>query len=177
MLDIAVGHQLGIITYLLGEFATVSATTTRHYSTATLIDAERKPTSKVVPVTAPDQIAFTGLFKSGVISSIIWRGGFKSTPGRKQFIWEIDGEEGSIRLEGDALASAYIHISQPKVYLNGELVEVPETAGPGDNLAAAWEEYAKGDKGNYPTMEYAVMIHHVLDAITRSAEEGKTIQL
>jgi predicted dehydrogenase len=177
MLEIGVGHQLSVVTYLLGDFASVSATTATHYPIATILDQQRKPTDKTVAVSAPDQVAFTGIFKSGIISSITWRGGMKSTPGRKQFIWEIDGEEGSIRLESDNFASAFMHIRDPQLYLNGEPVEVQTTTGPSDNLAAAWAEYARGEKGDYTTMEDAVRIHRVLDAIKRSAKEGKTIQV
>jgi len=177
VLEIAVGHQLGMVTYLLGDFASVSATAAIHYPTATIIDSEHKPTGKTVTASAPDQIAFTGMFKSGAVSSMSWRGGLKSTPGRKQFIWEIDGEEGSIRLESDSVGAAFMHIRDPDVYLNGELVEVQKAPGPADILAAAWMEYAKGDQGNYTTIEDAVRIHRVLDAINRSAKEGKTIQL
>ncbi len=177
MLEIAVGHQLGMVTYLLGDFASVSATAAIHYPTATIIDSERKPTGKTVTASAPDQISFTGMFKSGAVSSMSWRGGLKSTPGRKQFIWEIDGEEGSIRLESDSVGAAFMHIRDPDVYLNGELVEVQKAPGPADTLAAAWMEYAKGDQGNYTTIEDAVRIHRVLDAIKKSAKEGKTIQL
>jgi len=177
MLEIAVGHQLGIVTYLLGDFASISATVATHYPTATLIDSERKPTDKTVPVTIPDQVAFTGIFKSGVVSSMIWRGAMKCTPGRKQLVWEIDGEEGSIRLEGDQVGSAFIHIHDPKVYLNGELVEIQNTTGPADNIAAAWGQFAKGEGGDYATMEDAVKIHRVVDAISRSAKEGRKIQV
>jgi len=174
MLEIAIGHQLSVVTYLLGDFASISATAAIHYPTPTLLDKDRKPTGKTATATAPDQIAFTGLFKSGAVSSMHWRGGLKSTPGRKKFIWEIDGEEGSIRLEGD---SAFLNISDPNVYLDGELVEVQKATGPADILASAWTEYAKGGKGNYTSMEDAVKLHRVLDAVKRSAKEGKTIQL
>jgi predicted dehydrogenase len=174
VLEIAAGHQLSIVTYLLGEFASISATMATHYPTAALMDKDRKPTGKTVTVSNPDQIAFTGLFKSGAVSSMIWRGGLKSTPGRKNFIWEIDGEEGSIRLEGD---SAFMNVRDPKVFLNGELVEVQNAPAPADILASAWMEYAKGEKGNYTTMEDAVRLHRLIDAIKRSAKEGKTIQL
>jgi predicted dehydrogenase len=177
MLHIVIGHQISIVTYLLGDLASVSATAATHYPTATLITRERKLTSKTIPVGAPDQIAFTGLFKSGAVSSISWRGGIKSTPGRRQYIWEIDGEEGSIRLEGDRISAALIHVHPPKLYLNGELVEVRATTGMADNLSTAWAEYAKGDKGDYATMEDAVKVHRTLDAIDRSAKEGKTIHL
>ena len=160
----------------MGDFASVSATVATHYPTAALMDKDRKPTGKTVTADSPDQIAFSGLFKSGAVSSMSWRGGLKSTPGRKQFIWEIDGEEGSIRLEGD---SAFMNVQDPKVYLNGELVEVQNASGRADilALASAWMEYAKGEEGNYTTMEDAVRIHRLIDAIKRSAKEGKTIQL
>jgi predicted dehydrogenase len=177
VLDVAVGHQLSVVTYLLGDFASISATTATHYPTATLVDENFKPTGKTVPASSPDQIAFTGLFKSGAVSSMSWRGGLKSTPGRKQFIWEIDGEEGSIRLEGDSVGAAFMNIADPKVFLNGELVEVQNSLGPADILASAWMEYVKGDKGNYTTMDDGVRIHRVIDAIKRSAKEGKTIRL
>jgi predicted dehydrogenase len=61
--------------------------------------------------------------------------------------------------------------------LNGELVEVQNAPGPADILASAWMEYAKGENGNYTTMGDAVRIHRLIDAIKRSAKEGKMIQL
>jgi predicted dehydrogenase len=174
LLEIAAGHQLSVVTYLLGDFASVSATAALHYPTATLVDKERKSTGKTITVSSPDQIAFTGLFKSGAVCSMSFRGGLKSTPGRKQLLWEIDGEEGSIRVEGE---SAFMNVREPQAFLNGELVEVENPAGMVDILASAWVEYAKGEKGNYTTMEDAVRLHRLIDAIKRSAKEGKRIQL
>jgi len=83
---VSVGRQFGIVIYLWGDFASVSATAATHSPTATLKDSERKPTSKTVAVTVFDQGAFTGILKSGVVSSIIWCGSMKSTPSRKQFV-------------------------------------------------------------------------------------------
>lgn len=175
MLDIAVGHLMDTFTHILGDFASVSSTTAIQYTTATLLDAENKPTGRTVAVTAPDQVAFTGLLKSGAVVSNIWRGGLASTKGRKQFIWEIDGEDGSVRIEGDSVGAAFIQIRDPMLYLNGELVEVENTSSPVDNLTGAWVEFAKG--GEYATMDDAVRNHRLLHAIARSAEEGKTIRL
>ena len=177
MLEIAIGHQLSVITSILGDFASISATTAIQYPTATLFDADRNPTSKTVPVTTPDHVAFTGIFKSGVFSSVTWRGGIKSTPGRKQLIWEIDGEEGSVRMEGDQLGAAFMNIFDPKLYLNGEIVEVKNTSDRVDNIAAGWAEFAKGEEGDYRTFEDGVKIHRVMDAILRSAKGGKMIRL
>jgi predicted dehydrogenase len=175
MHHIAIGHQMDTFTHLLGDFAALSATTAIQYPTATLIDDEGKPTDKTIPQKAPDHIAFTGILKSGAVSSIIWRGGQESTKGRRQLLWEIDGENGSIRLEGDGVGAAMTNISDPVLYLNGELVEVKNVTSPADNLASAWAEFA--GEGQYATIEDAVRIHRLLDAITRSAEEGKTIRL
>lgn len=176
MLEIAVGHQMGVFTYLLGDFESVSATITTKYPTATLYD-DGKPTDKTITVTVPDHVAFTGVLKSGAVSSVTWRGGLKSTTGRKQFIWEIDGEEGSIRLESDSVGGAFLHIRDPQLYLNGQLVEVQNAAGPADNLATAWAEFAKGEQGQYPTIDDAVKNQRLLDAISKSAKEGKTVYL
>jgi predicted dehydrogenase len=177
MLKIAIGHQLDALTYILGDFVSVSATATTHYQTATIIDSDSKPTGKTVPVTAPDHIAFTGLLKSGAICSIIWRGGLPSTKGRKQFIWEIDGEDGSIRLENDGQGGTFIGIRDPELYINGDLIGVDSTAGLIGNIAEGWSQFAKGGDGNYPTLEDALRNHRLLDAIERSETEGRTIVL
>ncbi|KAF7975910.1 hypothetical protein HWV62_8343 [Athelia sp. TMB] len=172
MLDIAIGHQLDVVTHLLGPITSVSATTALQFPTATVIDAEHKPTSQTIRATGPDHVAFSGLFASGALASVVWRGGIKSTPGRKQFIWQIDGEEGSVRMESDELGGAFLHIRNPTLYLNGE---VPQTSGPADNLTSAWEAFARGEE--YPTIEDAVKNHRLLDAIATSAQEGRTVHL
>lgn len=177
MLSIAIGHQMDAFTYLLGDFSSVSATATTLYKTGALVDASGNITDKTVAVTGWDQVAFTGLLKSGGVSSVTWRSGLSSTKGRKQFIWEIDGEEGSIRLEDEAPGSAFIQIRDPKLYLDGELVKVQNATSPANILTTAWAEYAKGEKGTYATIEDAVKNHRLLDAIIRSVNEGKTIKL
>lgn len=177
MLSIAVGHQLDIVTYILGDFHTVSATATQIYPVATLVDKDGIPTGKTVNSTGSDHIAFTGLLKSGALSSIIWRSGYISTKGRRQLLWEIDGEKGSIRLESDITTGAFINIRDPALYVNGDLVDVQGAGGPAGNLTSAWVEFAKGTEGRYATIDDAVRNHRLLDAIERSAEEGRTITL
>jgi len=102
MLDIAVGHQLDTVTYLLGEFSSVCATTIISYPTATVLDDTGKPTGDTIISTSYDHIAFSGTLKSGAVASVTWRSGYPSTKGRKQFVWIIDGDDGSITLENDA---------------------------------------------------------------------------
>lgn len=174
MLDIGVGHLFDSVTYLLGDLATVSATTANHYPIVTVVDDEQKPTGKTVNSSAPDQIAFTGLFKSGAISSAIFRAGLPASEGRKH-LWEIVGEEGSIRMESDEMGSALVNTKAPKLYLNGALVEVQQVAGPAENITRAWEAFAKGERS--PTLEDALKLRCLLEGVTRSAQEGRVVSL
>lgn len=176
MLSIGIGHYLEIFTQILGGFASVTATAATLYPTATLVDSDGKPTGQTLPNSAPDHFAFSGVLQSGAFANVVWRGGLKATKGRQHFIWEIDGEEGSIRLSSDS--SAFLHITDPQLYVNGELVEV-ESNGPPviGNLQAGWEEFAKGSSGTHATLDDAVRLHRLLDAISVSAKEGKRVDL
>jgi predicted dehydrogenase len=70
MLDIGIGHQLDVVTHLLGEFSSVSATTTTAYPIATVLDTSGKPTGNTVTSTVSDHIAFSGELKSGAVASV-----------------------------------------------------------------------------------------------------------
>ncbi|KAF8884992.1 NAD-binding Rossmann fold oxidoreductase [Infundibulicybe gibba] len=179
MLDLAVGHQMDCMQYVLGDFASISASTSIMYPTITLVDAEDNPTGRTLQAETPDHIVCSATLKSSALVSIIWRGGQTFSPGRRQFLWEIDGEKGCIRLKGGKLVSStLLNADSPKVYLNGELMEIPGTAeGPMGGLTSAWAEFAKGSAGQYPTLDDAVKIRRLLDAISRSAKEGRRIEL
>ncbi|KAF8064998.1 oxidoreductase [Lyophyllum atratum] len=170
LLSIAVGHQTDIITHLLGDFASVSATSTIMYPSTTIVSASGTPIETDVPVRTPDHIAFMGVLRSGALANVTWRSGHKSTPGRRQFLWEIEGEEGSIRLEGE---SSFIGVRDPGLWVNGEKVEVEGEGA----VKVEWEEFARGEEGGYATLEDAVKNKRLLDAIDRSAREGKRVSL
>ncbi|KJA15126.1 hypothetical protein HYPSUDRAFT_208120 [Hypholoma sublateritium FD-334 SS-4] len=174
-LSISIGHQLDPLTFILGEFSTVNATATTIYPTATVVSDDGKPTGQTLAATTADHYAISGLLKSGALASITWRTGYKNTPGRRHLLWEIDGEEGSIRVESDH--SVFMNISSPTVYLNGEKVDIAgvETGVLGI-LGAAWDAYADGDQ-SYATIDDAVKNHRILDAVNRSLAQGRTIVL
>lgn len=175
-LSIAGGHQLDPFTFILGDFATINATATTIYPTATVIDADGKPTGETLPATSPDHYTISGLLKSGALATIVWRIGYKNTPGRKHLFWVIEGEEGSIRIESDA--NVFMNIQNPTLYLNGERVEVAGTESELMGiLGGAWEAYADGNEEQYATIDDAVKNHRILDAVERSLVEGKTIVL
>jgi len=175
-LHIGGGHILDAFEAVLGKITTVSATAFNVWNRPEIVDQDGKPTGETTEADNLDFIAFSGVLKSGALANVTFRTGLKSTPGRSQFVWEIDGEEGSIRIDSQDVAGAFINIREPNLYVNGERVEV-EGSDITSNLTRAWEEYAKGDSGNYATMDDAVKLHELLDAIERSAKEGKTISL
>lgn len=96
--------------HICWDLATVSATTTQHYTSVTVLDDDNKPTGKTAIPEGPDKITFTRLLESGAISSAIFRAGLPASNGRQQFLWEIDGGDGSIRLESDEIASFFINV-------------------------------------------------------------------
>ncbi|KAF8884974.1 hypothetical protein BD779DRAFT_1534750 [Infundibulicybe gibba] len=158
------------VQHVLGDFASISASTSIMYPTITIVGAEGSLTGKTLQAETPDHIVCAATLESGALASMIWR--------RRRFLWEIDGEKGCIRLEGDELTSSILSISNPNIYLNGELMNVPGTAeGPMRGLTSAWTEFAKGDAGRYPTLDDAVKLRRLLDVISRSAKEGRRIEV
>ena len=177
MLDIAGGHLLAGLTYLLGDVTSVSATFATIYPKAELLDGKSQPTGKQISRSTEDQVAFSGTLASSAVFSFHLRSGLSATkPGRVPFEWIIDGEEGTIKVEGD---SPFFHVSHPKnVYINGEKWEPDhELVNVTGNLQSAWEEYAKGAEGQYFTFEDAVKVHTIVEAVRRSAKEGVRVNI
>ncbi|KAJ8699155.1 hypothetical protein PTI98_002305 [Pleurotus ostreatus] len=182
--EIILGHQLDTFTHVLGDFASVSATSTIAYPSATVVDSTSTSTPPAtVRVTAPDHIALTGLLASGALVSMVYRAGYAPTPGRTTFLWEIDCERGSIRVEAPPPTGPRSHlmnICDMPVYVCGERVEF-DGAGLVGNLAAGWVGYAEEKRGEgqggYVTIGEAVKNRRLLDAIEESAREGKTVHL
>lgn len=166
---------------MLGDFSSVSATATTQYPIADIIDDATGKSIGQAPAAGDDHISITGVLKSGALVTNVWRAGQKaSTPGRTVFLWEIDGEEGSIRLQSSpgSVTGAFINIYEPELYVNGERVEVEEGnelgpfIGP---LVRNWVEYSKGDEGTHATIEDAARVKRVLDAIEESITTGQRI--
>lgn len=164
-------------TYLLGGITSVSATFANLFPVAEIIDDKLQPIGKKVSRPAEDQVAFNGTLASGAVFSFHLSSGLSSTkPGRVPFEWIIDGEEGTIKVEG---GSPFIHVQHPKnVYINGEKWEpAHELVDVTDNLQSAWEEFSKGPEGLYTTFEDAVKVHTIIDAVRRSATEGVRVNI
>lgn len=177
--EIILGHQLDTFTHILGDFATISAITATMYPTATVVGSE-STLPPTIPAAYPDHIALSGMLTSGALVSIHYRAGYPSTPGRRGFLWEIDCENGSIRVEPATENGNLMNIYDMAVYVCGERIEL-EGSGLLAHLAATWLEYLKEKSGQgegaYVTIEEAVKNRGLLEAIERSARDGKSVHL
>ncbi|KAF8512376.1 NAD-P-binding protein [Hysterangium stoloniferum] len=163
-------------TLVLGEFASVTATTATLFPSAKIVDASGNPTGLTAANTGVDQVAFSGTLKSGIVASVHYRAGIASKLGADHFLWVINGEEGSIKMENEIPGGAFLGMHTPSIYLDGELVAAAPDYGL-DNVGRAWAEFAKGEEGTYPTFEDAVKLHRLVDAISESARDGRTVTL
>ncbi|OBZ74331.1 hypothetical protein A0H81_05768 [Grifola frondosa] len=142
----------------------------------------REPDERGVKSNSADQLAFTGILRdSGAILTATWRGGISTTTlsdkGTPSLLWIIDGDKGHIRVESTAPTGIFLQSFMPdKVFLNGEEVNVLEEDTL-SNTGRAFEEFAKGSEGIYPTFDDAVVFKRHVDAFARSAKEGRTIRL
>jgi len=174
LLNIFGGHDLAAITRMVGPISSVSATAGKLFPTTIMHDVEGKPTDTVLPSPYPDNIAFNGTLADhpGAVVNVFWR----TVPitGEKnpnRLLAVIDGDEGVIRFGGDQPLSNLCLYTPDKVYVNNEEVALEDTPISG-NIGRNWAEFAKGDKGVYPTWEDAVKVHELVDAIEKSAEKG-----
>jgi predicted dehydrogenase len=182
MLTIAFGHAIDLVAMVVGELQDVTAST-----------ATRRPrvplgrTGQTVPMTAEDQIALSGTLPGGAILSVHHRGGTVSGPG---FSLLIDGTEGTLEVTS---ANGYPHLGP--VVVRGargharlaeltppeEYDDYPDLAGtPIHTLAHAYaairNDLVDGTT-TAPDLAHAVKRHRLLDAIGRSAAEGRRVRL
>jgi predicted dehydrogenase len=124
---------------------------------------------------------------SGAWVTIVLRLGHKSTPGRTQLLYDIDGEEGTLKIQDDRVMGMNIGAQHPEhIYLNGEELgwDSAEDGEAYENpipfIRDNWLEFYKGKEngGNYVDIEDAVRIRDFLGAIQTSVDEGgKWIEL
>jgi predicted dehydrogenase len=183
MLTIPFGHTIDAVASVLGEPVLEQATLATRRDTVT--DAED---GAVLPMTAADQIAVTGLLPGGAVLSAHYRGG----PGREAGLrWEIHGTEGDLVVEAPVG-----HLQLAPATLRGargadrELVprEVPasydqvrghgiDPGAPAYNVAHAYaqilQDAADGTR-LVPDFAHAVRRHETLQAILDAAGQPWT---
>ena len=184
LLTVAVGHSLDTLSYVLGEFADLSAVSAIRRP---LITAEGS--REQIVKTAPDQIAVIGTLTSGATASIHVR---EAVAGGVGFLWEINGTDGTLRITADAALPEIFPLTVAGARGGGEpavlaipaalIAKWPTLTGligaPAYNVGRAYAAFAADiDNGTQTVPDFAdaVRRHEVIAAIERSAASGERV--
>ncbi len=179
-MTISGGHSIDALCYVLGEFSEVSARVN------TLIkEWKHEDTGEMMKVDSPDCVSVAGVLQNGAEVSY-QVAAVPHNPSGNRF--EIYGSEGTLVINGSAnIGPNVLHGSKVKEPLTempppDEYSLAPEGTpqGPPRNVTQAYVRYADSlSKGEpvAPDFSDAVVRHRLLDAIERSAAEGKSIKL
>jgi predicted dehydrogenase len=185
VLTVAVGHCLDTLTYVLGEFADLSAVSDLRRPLITI-----EGTGEQITKTAPDQIAVIGTLTSGATASVHVR---EAVAGGTGFLWEINGSEGTLRITADAAYPEIYPLTVAGARGRKELAELAVPAAltekwpsltslggaPADNVGRAYAAFAADiERGTHTVPDFAdaVRRHELIAAIERSAASGERVK-
>jgi predicted dehydrogenase len=185
LLTVAVGHSLDILSYFLGEFATLSAMSDLRRPLITI-----QETGEQIVKTAADQIAVIGTLTSGATASVHVR---EAVAGGTGFLWEINGTEGTLRMTADAAIPGIFPLTVAGARGRNEPAELAVPAAltqkwptltslegaPAFNVGRAYAAFAADiDNGRHTVPDFAdaVRRHEVIAAIERSAASGERVK-
>ena len=172
---IRAGHSLDALTYALGDFAELSATTATLIETVSLTD-----TGGTTRRTTPDQIAVTGRLRNGAVAAVHMQGGPARGAGLR---WEIAGEKGDLLVQapsGTTGVQMTADLTLHEIAADGtqrQLVPPPELttaqapAGMAFNVAQMYARFRDGLP--LPDFADAVRHHRLLDAVARAQASGQ----
>jgi predicted dehydrogenase len=184
LLTIAVGHSLDTLSYVLGEFAELSAVADLRRPLITL-----EETGQQIVKTAADQIAVIGTLTFGATASIHLR---EAVAGGTGFLWEINGTKGTLRITADAAQPQIYPLTVTGAHGRNEPTQLAAPAAlihkwpaltslegtPAYNVGRAYAAFAADiDNGTHTVPDFvdAVRRHQVIAAIESSATTGKRV--
>ncbi|KAK7027540.1 transcription regulator gal80 [Paramarasmius palmivorus] len=173
MLDIDGGHLIDVLQYLFGDIAFVNAHVATQYSTVQPIDyTTGKPAGEPIPQSDTHQVVL-GISDATVLSVNIRN--VLTEHGAGMF-WVIDGEKGTLKIVADGMKGPSFLLAQPEVWVNGEKFDVEED-GEKERIAKNWERFADGKEGEYATVEDALKVKKVIEAVFVSGREGRRVSV
>jgi predicted dehydrogenase len=185
LLTIAVGHSLDTLTYVLGEFADLSALSDLRRPLITI-----EETGQQILKTAADQIAVIGTLTSGATASIHLR---EAVAGGTGFLWEINGTNGTLQITADAAQPHIFPLTVIGAHGRNEPSQLAAPAAltqkwpaltslegtPAYNVGRAYAAFAADlDNGTHTVPDFAdaVARHQVIAAIESSAASGERVK-
>jgi predicted dehydrogenase len=180
-LTIAGGHAIDALCFVLGELTEVSA------RLATKItEWHNTDTGETMPVDSPDWISVAGRLEDGAeVSFLVATEPFNPSGNR----FEIYGSEGTLVITGGSANTGPNHLQgargkEPLVALEPperfKLVPEGTPAGPPRNVGQAYARLADAvatESPFAPDFAHAVKRHKLIEALERSAAEGRTVRL
>ncbi len=180
-LTIAGGHAIDGLCYVLGEFDALAA------RLATRIKAWKSTeTGQDVPVDSPDTISVAGVLQSGAEVSVHVAAMPFHPSGTRLEIYGRDGtmviSSGSFNIGPNVLYAAKGNAPLAEMSIPAQYTLVPEgtPSGPPRNVAQAYRRAAHAfatGTGFEVDFDLAVTRHKLIDAIERSAAEGRVVKL
>lgn len=176
---VALLHALEALTFTLGDFRTIDATSAIGRPRVRVGDTE-----ETVEASSPDHIAVSGILADGAVASVLYRGGAVRGPNLR---WEINGTQGDLAITAEfgnfQVADLKIEgawgetprmseLALPAAYRDGE---AGAAEGFGANTLRAYAAIAHDlttGEVTVPDFAYAVRRHQLLAAIERAARDG-----
>ncbi|NWL86172.1 dehydrogenase [Paenibacillus sp. 79R4] len=186
LLTINGGHILDMVSYLFGHFTEVQASHHTHYTEARFTDQ-----SRTIAKNIEDQYIIQGKINREIPVSVHLQGG-----AYPQFILEVQGEQGIIRLyqnrsighpQYGGLSVSLVKYESSQAIASSRpddftLVMEDTKEFPLTNVARAHQSFAEdilsnSDNPKTPDFHYAAYLHRLIRAIEESARTGKRIYL
>jgi predicted dehydrogenase len=184
LLTIAIGHSLDTLSYVLGEFANLSAVADLRRPHITI-----EETGEQIVKTAADQIAIIGTLTSGATASIHLR---EAVAGGTGFLWEINGTNGTLQITAAAAQPQIYPLAVTGAHGRNEPAKLAAPAAltqkwpalttlegtPAYNVGRAYAAFAAdldNETHTVPDFTDAVARHQVIAAIESSAATGKRV--
>jgi len=186
LLTVPVGHSLDLLSYVLGEFADLSAVSDLRRPLITI-----EETGVQIVKTAADQIAVIGTLRSGATASVHIR---EAVAGGTGFLWEINGTDGTLRITAEAAVPGIFPMTVAGAQGRSEPAELavptaltqkwPALTGlegaPAYNVGRAYAAFATDiANGTHTVPDFAAAVrrHEVIAAIERSAASGERVKV
>lgn len=181
---IPMGHSVDAMCFCLGDFTEVSATFGMLQTKVTNIDTGEVLTGR----TSEDRVAFTGRLASGAVVDVHYRGGASRGT---NFLWEINGSKGDLQVTAESGHAQMFDLSLfggqgDDKGLSPMAVPVDHRWIPssiqafGVNVAQMYALMAKDIRDgtrSAPSFADAVVRHRMLDALEKSAAEGRRVAI
>ncbi len=181
LLTVSVGHCLDTLSYVLGEFYSLTALTAVRRPIMTVLG-----TSEQRVKTTADQVGVLGTLKSGALASIHIHEG---SAGGTGFLWEVNGSKGTLRITADwALPEIFTltisgssgqnapsELNVPTSYRDESDALAQLVGTPAYNVGRIYASYADDlSDGTRKTagFEEAVVRHEMIAAISASTNSG-----